>query len=175
MGGSETTIREATDDDAASIAEIYAPMVSDTAISFEEDPPGPLEIRARLERSIKWFVAEEKDVVIGYAYAAPFHERAAYRWSAEVSVYLGEQARGRGIGRALVGRVLEELREAGIVNAFAGVALPNEASVRLFESFGFVKIAHQRNVGFKLGRWHDVAWWQLELQAPTVPPPTLAR
>lgn len=169
----DVTIRNATPEDVDTIVAIYEPMVTETAISFEEAVPSPPEMRRRLDRSLLWLVAEEAEAVIGYAYAAPFHERSAYRWSAEVSIYLSEKARGRGIGRLLVGKVLDRLRETGYVNAFAGVALPNESSVRLFESFGFVKIAHQSNVGFKLGRWHDVAWWQLELRPPTVPPPTL--
>ena len=169
----EVTIRNATPQDVDGIVAVYEPMVTETAISFEEAVPSPPEMRRRLDRSLVWLVAEEGGSVIGYAYAAPFHERSAYRWSAEVSIYLSEGARGRGIGRLLVDKVLARLRDAGFVNAFAGVALPNEPSVRLFESFGFVKIAHQRNVGFKLGRWHDVAWWQLELRPPAVPPPTL--
>ena len=167
------TIRNATPEDVDAIVAVYEPMVTETAISFEEAVPSPPEMLRRLDRSILWMVAEDDGAVVGYAYAAPFHERSAYRWSAEVSIYLAEAARGRGIGRLLVEDLLEGLRDAGYVNAFAGVALPNEPSVRLFESVGFVKIAHQRNVGFKLGRWHDVAWWQLELRTPTVPPPAV--
>jgi L-amino acid N-acyltransferase YncA len=119
-------------------------------------------------------VAEDADGIAGYAYAARFHPRSAYRWSVEVSVYLAEDARGRGLGRRLIATLLERLRERGFVNAFAGTTLPNPASVALFESFGFRKIAHWDEVGFKLGSWHDVGWWQLKLQEPAVPPPELA-
>jgi L-amino acid N-acyltransferase YncA len=90
-----------------------------------------------------------------------------------VSVYLAEGGRGRGIGRKLLSELLERLTEAGFVNAFAGIALPNSASVGLFEAFGFERIAQQKNVGFKLGAWRDVGWWQLQLRDPTVPPPRL--
>ncbi len=98
-----------------------------------------------------------------------------YRWSAEVSVYLVSSATGRGIGRALMRSLLDELTDRGFVNAFAGVSLPNPASVRLFESLGFTKIAHQEQVGFKSGGWHDVAWWQSKLRLASDPPPELKR
>lgn len=107
----------------------------------------------------------------GYAYASRFHPRSAYRWSAEVSVYLAAEARGQGLGRQLVEELLGRLRELGFVNAFAGTALPNRASVRLFESLGFEKIGHWARVGFKHGAWHDVGWWQLHIREPTIPPP----
>ncbi len=165
-------IRDATLADAAAIAAVYAPMVTDTIISFEEEPPSAEEIAERIAASHVWLVAEEGDVV-GYAYAAPFHPRAAYRWSVEVSIYLAPEARGRGLGRRLLTPLLERLREMGIVQAFGGTALPNPASERLLESFGFKKVAHWERVGFKFDAWHDVSWRQLTLQEPTVPPPEL--
>ena len=155
----------------AAIRQIYAPIVKDSAISFEETPPSSEEIAERIAASLAWLVAVADGEVIGYAYASPFHERAAYRWSSEVSVYLAQAARGRGVGKALLASLLNRLTAMGFVNAFAGIALPNPASERLFESFGFEKIAHQREVGFKLGKWHDVGWWQLRLREPPVPPP----
>lgn len=164
-------IRPATGDDAGAIAAIYAPFVEETAVSFEEQAPSVREIGRRIAASHSWLVATLAERTIGYAYAAPFHPRPAYRWSCEVSVYLAEQGRGRGIGRRLLGELLVELRERGFVNVFAGIALPNVASVKLFESSGFEQIALQRDVGFKLGRWHDVGWWQLHLRNAPVPPP----
>lgn len=127
----------------------------------------------RISHSHAWIVGEEASGVGGYAYAAPFHPRPSYRWSVEVCIYLSPHAQGRGLGRALLTQLLGQLRSAGFVSAFAGTTLPNPRSVALFESFGFVKIAHQHNVGFKLAAWHDVGWWQLELQEPTTPPPPL--
>jgi phosphinothricin acetyltransferase len=166
-------IRNATKRDITAILSVYAPYVTDTVVSFEDRVPSVDEMETRMEESHVWVVAEEGEALIGFAYAAPFHRRGAYRWSVEVSVYLESGVRGRGIGRALVTHVLERVRASGFVNAFAGTTLPNEASVGLFESIGFTKIAHQREVGYKLGHWHDVGWWQLRLREPEVPPPTL--
>lgn len=167
------SIRPAHRDDAMGILAVYGPVVSETPISFEEEPPSLKEIEERIATSFTWLVAEIPDELLGYAYASALHPRAAYRWSTEVSVYLGSGARGRGIGTQLLKALLERLREIGFVNAFAGVTLPNPASIRLFESAGFGKIAHWDQVGFKLGAWHDVGWWQLRLQDATVPPPSL--
>jgi L-amino acid N-acyltransferase YncA len=164
-------IRHATQADAPAVAAIYAPLVRDTIISFEEEPPSAEEMAERIATSHVWLVAEEDGEVVGYAYAARFHPRAAYRWSAEASVYLSPEARGRGIGTRLVTELLERLKAMGFVNVFGGTALPNPASERLLESFGFKKVAHWEHVGFKLGAWHDVSWRQLTLQEPTVPPP----
>ena len=166
-------IREATSDDAAAIAAIYAPLVKDTIVSFEEEPPSAEEMAERIAASHAWLVAEEDGEVVGYAYAARFHPRAAYRWSAEVSIYLAPEARGRGIGKRLVADLLDRLRAMGFVNAFGGTALPNPASERLLEAFGFKQVALWEHAGFKFDAWHDVSWRQLTLREPTVPPPEL--
>ena len=166
-------IRAATPADGAAIAAIYAPMVTDTIISFEEEPPSAEEMAERIAASHLWLVAEEDGQVVGYAYAARFHPRAAYRWATEVSIYLAPEARGRGIGKELLGTLLDRLREMGFVQAFGGTALPNPASERLLDTFGFKQIALQERVGFKFDGWHDVSWRQLTLQEPTVPPPEL--
>ena len=167
------TVRDAAAADAAAIADIYAPMVTDTIISFEEEPPSAKEMAERIAASHAWLVAEEDSEVVGYAYATRFHPRAAYRWSTEVSIYLAPAARSRGIGKRLLGELLERLKEMGFVNVFGGTSLPNAASERLLESFGFKKSAHWEHVGFKFDSWHDVSWRQLTLQDPTVPPPDL--
>jgi phosphinothricin acetyltransferase len=167
-------IREATAEDAAAIAAIYAPMVTDTVISFEEEPPSPDEMAERIATSHLWLVAEQEGQVVGYAYASRFHPRAAYRWAVEVSIYLAPEAQGRGIGKRLLGTLLDRLKEMGFVHAFGGTTQPNPASEGLFESFGFKKIAHWDRVGFKFDDWHDVSWRQLTLQEPTVPPPDLS-
>lgn len=167
----EIGIRRAEARDSEAISSIYAPIVTDTHISFETTPPSPEEIAERIGRSITWLVHESDTGVDGYAYASPFHARAGYAWSVEVSVYLDQGIRGHGVGTALLTRLLDELRVAGYVNAFAGVAIPNPASVALFETLGFERIALQKKVGFKLGAWYDVGWWQLQLSTPSVPPP----
>ena len=166
-------IREATADDAPAIAAIYAPLVTETIVSFEEEAPSAEEMRERIAASHAWFVAEENGEVVGYAYAAPFHPRAAYRWSVEASIYLAPDARGRGIARRLLAELLDRLKEMGFVNVFGGTARPNPASERLLDGFGFKKVAHWEHVGFKFGGWHDVSWRQLTIQEPTVPPPEL--
>ena len=165
------TIRDATADDAAAIAAIYAPLVTDTIVSFEEDPPSAEEMADRIAASHVWLVAENDGEVVGYAYGARFHPRAAYRWSTEASIYLAPEARGRGTGKRLVAELLVRLKAMGFVNVFGGTSLPNPASERLLESFGFKKVAHWEHVGFKFDAWHDVSWRQLTLQEPTVPPP----
>jgi L-amino acid N-acyltransferase YncA len=165
------TIRDATADDAAAIAAIYAPLVTDTIVSFEEDPPSTEEMADRIAASHVWLVAEDDGEVVGYAYGARFHPRAAYRWSTEASIYLAPEARGRGTGKRLVAELLVRLKAMGFVNVFGGTSLPNPASECLLESFGFKKVAHWEHVGFKLDAWHDVSWRQLTLQEPTVPPP----
>ena len=166
-------IRDATSADAVAIAAIYAPLVTNTIVSFEEEPPSPSEMAERIAASHVWLVAEEDGDVVGYAYAARFHPRAAYRWSTEASIYLAPEARGHGIGKRLVAELLERLKAMGFVNVFGGTALPNPASERLLDTFGFKKVAHWEHVGFKLDAWHDVSWRQLTLQEPPVPPPEL--
>lgn len=164
-------IRSVTEGDAGAIHAIYTPIVRETIVSLETQPPSVMEIQERIANSHEWLVYEREGRVVGYAYAAPFHERAGYKWSVEVSIYLGADARGSGVGKELLSALLERLKVRGFVNAFAGIALPNPASVRLFESSGFEAVARHRQVGFKLGGWHDVGWWQLQLNLPTNPPP----
>jgi len=106
----------------------------------------------------------------GYVYASPFRDRAAYRWSVETTAYVREDCRGSGIGKRLYLALLPRLRELGYYPAFAGIALPDLAGVALHESVGFGPVGIYRNVGVKLGGWHDVGWWQLELRQPSVPP-----
>lgn len=171
---SHNMIRPATPTDVEEILSIYAPIVRDTIISFETEVPSNEELLGRIRNSHEWLVSERDGRVVAYAYAAPFHRRAAYRWSVEVSIYVAPDAHGSGVGKALLSELLRRLSERGFVNVFAGIALPNPASVSLFEVFGFEKIAHQKKVGFKLGAWHDVAWWQLQLRDPSAPPPDIS-
>lgn len=175
------TLRVASAADAAALAAIYAPVVAHTAISFETEPPDAAEMRARVEKTaqagLPWLVAEDAaGSVCGYAYAGRHRERAAYQWSVDTTVYVREDRRGQGVGRALYGRLLPLLAELGYGQAFAGIALPNAGSVGLHEAVGFEAIGVYRRVGFKLGAWRDVGWWQRELRAPdgAEPPPPRA-
>ncbi len=166
-------IRIATPDDAEAIQRIYAPVVRDTIISFELQPPTLDEMRGRIASTLErlpWLVNEDaQGQVNGYAYASKHRERAAYQWSVDVSAYVREDARGQGVGRRLYLKLFEHLALLGYFQAFAGIAQPNAASVALHESVGFKPLGAYRNVGFKLGAWHDVAWWQLALREPAPP------
>ena len=156
--------------DGAACAAIYAPYVQKTPITFEEDPPDGEEMSRRIAEygaSHAWLVYERDGAVLGYAYACPHRERAAYRPTAEVAVYVAEGHHRGGIGRALYVNLIDRLRVLGKRTALAGITLPNEASRRLHEEFGFEPAGVFRNVGFKAGRWWDVGWWQLDLgEAP---------
>ena len=159
------SVREALGTDAAAVAAIYAPIVECTTISFEEVAPSETQMRERMsaiQLRHPWLIAEDGEV-LGYAYGSRHRSRAAYRWSADVTVYVAEHARGHGVGRALYARLFELLHAYGYYNAFAGIALPNDASIALHRAFGFERIGVYRNVGFKFGVWHDVSWWQLQL------------
>jgi L-amino acid N-acyltransferase YncA len=166
------TIRDAQPErDAAACAAIYAPYVEQTPISFEERAPDALAMEARIVRytaTHPWLVAEQGGEVVGYAYACPYMERPAYRWVAAVSVYVAANRRGEGVGRSLYERLFLHLRRQNFQVACAGVTLPNEASVRLHQSLGFVRIGVSPRIGWKEGAWHDVSLWQLEL-APAKP------
>ena len=156
--------------DAVACAAIYAPYVERTPISFEERPPDALEMEARIARyaaTHPWLVAEDGGEVVGYAYACRHLERPAYRWAADVSVYVAANRRGEGLGRSLYERLFLHLRRQNFQLACAGITLPNDASVRLHEALGFLRVGVSPRIGWKGGRWHDVSWWQLELEPAT--------
>jgi phosphinothricin acetyltransferase len=169
----ECAIRDATLLDAEAIRRIYAPVVEGSATSFEVEVPSAEEMRRRIEStipSLPWLVAGSGSEVLGFAYAGPHRSRAAYRWSVETSVYVDARHRRAGVGRALYSTLLERTAELGYVRAFAGITLPNPGSVALHEALGFTPIGVFRSVGFKLGKWHDVSWWEHQLvDAPPQP------
>lgn len=149
------------------LAAIYAPYVEQTAVSFEETPPTPEDFERRIEKSRsrwQWLVAEIDGAVIGYAYATQHRERPAYRWSVEVSAYVDATFQRRGVGRALYDALFRDLAARGFCNAFAGITLPNDASVTLHTRMGFAPVGVFRSIGWKFGRWHDVAWFQRRLR-----------
>jgi phosphinothricin acetyltransferase len=169
-------IRLAEASDAAAIAQIYEPVVSRSVISFELVPPTPAEMAERIAATLgyaPWLVWVEDDRVAGYAYGSRHNERAAYQWSANVSVYIGERHRRQGLGRALYTSLLALLRLQGFHAAHGGITLPNAGSVGLHEALGFRPVALYPRVGFKFGAWHDVGWWQLELRARVQAPAPL--
>jgi L-amino acid N-acyltransferase YncA len=168
------TIRIATEADAAQIQAIYAPIVRDTAISFEFEPPSVEETGQRIVKTLEhwpWLVCDRGGDVLGYVYAGQHSARAAYQWSADVTVYIHEHARRMGVGRALYTSLFRLLVVQGFYHAYAGVTLPNAGSVGLHESLGFTPVGVYQRVGFKFGAWHDVGWWQSALQ-PLVSAPT---
>lgn len=161
-------LRLATPHDAAEIAGIYAPIVEQTWISFEVDAPDADEIARRItaiQAHWPWLVADDGGI-LGYAYACEHRTRAAYRWSVDVSVYVAERARRRGVAHRLYEALFAILIRQGFYNAFAGVTLPNEPSLRLHRALGFEPVGVYRDVGYKLGAWHDVSWWQRPLLPP---------
>jgi phosphinothricin acetyltransferase len=165
-------VRTADVADAAACAAVYAPYVERSVASFEEVAPDAAVMAGRMldQPRLPWLVAVRDGVVVGFAYASRHRARPAYRWSVEVSVYLQESEHGRGTGRALYAELLDVVRSLGYVRAYAGITLPNVASVGLHESMGFTSIGVFSTVGFKHGKWHDVGWWQLPLcEPPAVP------
>jgi len=166
-------IRGAVADDAAACAELYAPYVRDTTITFETVAPSVAEMAQRIaeaQRSHAWLVLEDGGRVVGYAYGGPFKARAAYRWACEASVYLETGRRRSGGGRALYEALLHRLGERGFTRVAAGMTLPNDASEALHRALGFRPVGTYRRIGWKHGAWHDVAWVQLELGDETDPP-----
>ena len=163
-------IRVAGPTDGEACGAIYAPIVRDTVISMEAAAPDADAMAARIAETLRthpWLVAEQAGTVLGYAYASPHRSRAGYRWAADVSAYVAEPARGQGLGRALYEALFALLKRQGFHTAWAGIALPNAASVGLHEALGFTPVAVYPRVGFKLGRWVDVGWWGLALQPAT--------
>ena len=149
--------------DAAACAAIYAPFVTGNWVSFELEPPGPEDMAARIARygaSHAWLVAELDGAVAGYAYGSPHRDRAAYASSCDVAVYVDPAHARQGIGRALYAELLPLLAGKGCHAAFAGIALPNAGSVGLHEAMGFTPVGVYREVGWKMGDWRDVGWWQ---------------
>jgi L-amino acid N-acyltransferase YncA len=165
-------IRPATEADAAALLAIYAPLVESSAVSFEMAVPAVPEFAARIRAALsgwQWLVAERNGQCVGYAYGSSHRERAAYRWSVEVSAYVHPDHYRQGIGRSLYTTLLADLTRKGFCNAYAGITLPNEASVALHRSMGFEPIGSFPSVGHKFGRWHDVAWFHRKLRDS--PPP----
>lgn len=161
-------IRQASVSDAPALLAIYAPFVEHTAVSFETVVPSVDDFAGRIAKCLngwQYLIAERDGRVVGYAYGGVHRERAAYRFSVEVSAYLDPAFHRQGIGRALYTRLFEDLAAKGYCTAFAGITLPNDASVGMHAALGFEPIGVFRNIGWKYGRWHDVGWFQRTLRS----------
>lgn len=170
------SIRLARPGDGARLAEIYRPAVVRVPTSFEATPPDGEEMARRVDRLLQrfpWLVGCLGAEVVGYAYASPHRERAAYGWSVEVSAYIAEAAQRRGVGRRLYTSLFAILALQGYQNAYAGIALPNPASEGLHQAAGFSRLGVYHRVGFKHGAWRDVAWYERPIGAHPTPPPTV--
>jgi phosphinothricin acetyltransferase len=166
-------IRLAEATDGAALADIYRPAVTESATSFELEPPDAAEMARRVTRTLArtpWLVCERDGVVVGYAYASPHRDRAAYQWSVDFATYVHRDVRRLGVAGALYTSLAAALVFQGFRNAYAGITLPNAPSIGLHIGFGFTPICVYRGVGYKNGTWHDVAWYERAL-APRDPAP----
>jgi phosphinothricin acetyltransferase len=171
-------LRVAQSEDAAGILAIYGPIVSATAISFEEVVPAVDEMRQRILTTLQaypYLVATRDSRVIGYAYASQHRARAAYRWAVDVTVYVADSERRAGVARSLYAALLPILVKQGFRSAYAGISLPNTGSVGLHECLGFKHIGTFPEVGYKLGKWHDVGYWRFELSGASSSPSEICR
>lgn len=165
-------IRLARKEDAAALVAIYAPYVEKTAITFEYELPTIQEFAGRIEKTLEKFpylVAEEDGIILGYAYASTYYGRTAYDWACELSVYLAEDARGKGLGSKLYDALEGLLDQQGYIHFLACIALPNAASLALHEKRGYQQVAHFPKIGYKFDRWHDIVWLQKSLDKPVQP------
>ena len=173
-------IRPAVETDAETIRDIYSYYVENTAVTYEIVSPDTAEMKKRMAKTQKNFpymVAEKDGHVIGYCYAGPYHERAAYRWCAELSIYLAPDVRGQGIGRALYSYMENELKEMGYLNLYACIAhavkedryLHNDSEA-FHGKMGFKRISHSHKCAFKFGTWYDMVWMEKMIGRHMVPP-----
>ncbi|MBX2879389.1 MAG: GNAT family N-acetyltransferase [Granulosicoccus sp.] len=156
-------IRQAIPSDAENILSIYRSIVEDTTISFETCPPTAEEISRRIVSilsSHEWLVAHDNDGITGYAYASKYRPRQAYRYAVETTIYVHQRCRGQGLGKRLYSTLFSSLDSLGFHSMYAGIALPNPASIALHEAVGFEPIGVFKDAGFKFEQWHDVSWWQ---------------
>ncbi|HEM5332321.1 TPA: N-acetyltransferase [Streptococcus suis] len=159
-------IRSAQIEDAADLVAIYAPYVETTAVTFETEVPTVADFASRIKKTLEKFsylVAVEEGALVGYAYASTYYARAAYDWTVELSVYIKQEARGKGIGTLLYNALEKELTARGFKNFLACIALPNPASIALHEKRGYEQVAHFKKVGYKFDTWHDIVWLQKSL------------
>ena len=173
-------IRTATAADVPAMLDIYAPYVTDTAVSFEYEVPSLQEFEGRVSRTLArypWLAAEQNGKILGYAYASAFHPRKAYQWCAEASIYLAQNARGQGLGPLLYDRLEDLLKRQGVLLFYACIARPQKedefltfASIRFHNRMGFHMVGEFPRCGFKFNRWYDMVWMEKRLAEPSSPP-----
>lgn len=169
------TVRPITKNDTGAVLDIYRAYVLTTAITFEYDVPTEDEFLQRIAINTidyPWLVCVDNDNIVGYAYGSKHRYKTAYQWSPESTIYLSAEAQGKGIGRVLYETLFAILKLQGYFNVYAGVALPNDKSERLHRALGFIEIGDFKKIGYKLGQWHDVRWFQLHLAEHIDNPPT---
>ena len=169
------TIRLVTEKDAAEILEVYTPYVTETAITFDYEPPTVEEFEEKIRdysQNYPWLVIEENNRIIGYAYGSKHRTKQAYQWSPESTIYLSKQVQGKKIGRILYQTLFDLLRIQGFVNVYAGVTIPNEKSEAIHLSLGFEETGDFKKMGYKMGKWHDVRWYVLYLAEHISNPPS---
>jgi phosphinothricin acetyltransferase len=167
------TIRFATLADAPALLAIYAPYITDSFVSFEYEVPSLAEFTQRIDaiqQQLPYLVAEVAGRVLGYAYASKHRDRMAYQWSVDTSVYIHPDGHRQGIGRQLYGHLFDLLRQQGYYNVYAGITLPNPSSEAFHRAIGFELVGTYRNVGYKMGAWRSVSWFQLTLQPYPINP-----
>lgn len=159
-------VRLATKEDAENFIEIYSPNIVNTAISFETEIPSVEEFEKRIEKCLQkfpWIVCSIDKKIAGYVYASSHRDREAYQWSCECSVYVHEKFQGKKMGKELYHLLFDILKHQQFRNVYAGITLPNNASVKLHERCGFTHFATYENAGYKFGEWHSVGWWKLRI------------
>jgi len=169
-----TDVRLATGGDAKQIRDIYSPSILNAAISFETEVPSIEEMQRRIESCLQkfpWIVCKIDEKIAAYVYGSKHREREAYQWSCECSVYVHDQFKGKGIGKELYQLLFQVLKLQGFRNVYAGITLPNEASIHLHENCGFKHFANYENIGYKFGNWHTVGWWKLQINQYNLDPP----
>lgn len=162
------TVRPATSEDAKAILDIYAPYILDSFITFENEVPDLDSFKGRIAHytgKFPWLVGEVGGRIAGYVYASPHRDRAAYQWCCESSIYMHDDFRGKGLGRILYSKLFSLLTIQGMRNVYAGITLPNDGSIRLHESLQFRWLATYENIGYKLGAWKSVGWWERQLNS----------
>jgi L-amino acid N-acyltransferase YncA len=158
--------------DIQACLEIYAPYVTDSAVSFEIEVPELAEFELRVQnitQKYPWLVAIQDNQVIGYAYASSYRDRLAYQWNVEVSVYIHDNHKQKKIAQSLYTELMQQMKNQGFCKAFAVIALPNDPSVKFHSQFGFKEFAVYKKVGFKLGQWYDVQWMEYEINSIAIP------